>query len=87
MRFPHATLSEPSGWVISGNMTGCAPPTASLSGYLYIHPKDANGQLREHDAGVVRFLLIHLSPLITLLNPRRRGRGLDRGFRVLSAPV
>jgi len=40
-RFPLETLSGPSGWVISGHMTGCSPPAASVGGYVYIHPKDA----------------------------------------------
>lgn len=41
VRFPLATRSGPSGWVISGHMTGCSPPAASVGGYVYIHPKDA----------------------------------------------
>jgi hypothetical protein len=27
--------------VISGHMTGCSPPAASVGGYVYIYPKDA----------------------------------------------
>ena len=41
VRFPLAPLSGASGWVISGHMTGCSPPAASVGGYVYIHPKDA----------------------------------------------
>jgi hypothetical protein len=40
-RFPLASLAGPSGWVISGHITGCSPPAASVAGYIYIHPKDA----------------------------------------------
>jgi hypothetical protein len=29
-----------SGWIVSGHITGCSPPAASVSGYVYVHPKD-----------------------------------------------
>jgi hypothetical protein len=34
-----------SGWVISGHMTGCSPPAASVGYYIYVHPKDRKESL------------------------------------------
>jgi len=45
VRFPLASVAGPSGWVISGHMTGCSPPAASVAGYVYIHPKEAKESL------------------------------------------
>jgi hypothetical protein len=40
-RFPLAPVVGPSGWVISGHLTGCSPPAASVGGYVYVHPRGA----------------------------------------------
>jgi len=39
-RFSLPSMIGTSGWVVSGHMTGCSPPTASVSGYIYVHLKD-----------------------------------------------
>ena len=39
-QFPLPSMIGTSGWVVSGHMTGCSPPAASVGGYVYIHPKD-----------------------------------------------
>jgi hypothetical protein len=39
-QFSLPSMIGTSGWVVSGHMTGCSPPAASVSGYIYVHPKD-----------------------------------------------
>lgn len=45
-RFSLPSMVGTSGWVVSGHMTGCSPPAASVSGYVYIHPKDQKENIK-----------------------------------------
>ena len=39
-QFSLPSMIGTSGWVVPGHITGCSPPAASVSGYIYVHPKD-----------------------------------------------
>jgi len=41
-QWPLPSVVGPSGWAISGHITGCSPPAASVVNYVYIHPRDRN---------------------------------------------
>jgi len=52
-QFSLPSIVGTSGWVVSGHMTGCSPPAASVSGYVYVHPK---GQKESVEFMVFRYL-------------------------------
>jgi hypothetical protein len=39
-QWPLPSVASQSGWAISGHITGCSPPAASVVNYVYIHPQD-----------------------------------------------
>jgi hypothetical protein len=38
-QWPLPSVIGPSGWAISGHITGCSPPAASVVNYVYVHPQ------------------------------------------------